>query len=383
MRRTCRRWWLVAWLALVPLNAWALVPVSYRSMSGESWERIAAAHGCTTDTLRAANPGIAEPADAWIRLPAGVDPTRRPAVALMASAYKEIAKVVESAKIGGAYRIVGREFFVGTWNGVPLVAGVAGGNMGNAAIGATILLEHFDVRVMGFVGIAGGGGGARVGDVLIASAAVQNDQGNWYDFQMPRGGVFAGLTWNMRGSPILSDAGRESRLVLVPKPDLLARLRRSVEGLELPEIGADVAAFHGVKPYRPAVLVDGWSASGAQFVTSYHARTTLERRLVLAASRAGLPAPRHFIVDQEDFAAVQAAEEYGVPWFIARVVVDLAAQRHAGAGLPLSLYDTPERISGWLEAHGEQSHSRTFDYSYFYEQIARVAAPIVQEMVER
>ncbi|MEJ1963677.1 MAG: hypothetical protein WDO56_19800 [Gammaproteobacteria bacterium] len=184
----------------------------------------------------------------------------------------------------------------------------------------------------------------------------------------------------MRGPPILSDAGRESRLVLVPRADTLARIRRSVEGLELPVIGADVAAFHGVERYRPAVLLDGWSVSGAQFVTSHHARATIERRVALAADRAGLPRPRHFIVDQEDFAAIQAAEEHEVPWFIARVVVDLAAQKHAEAGIPLALYDVPEEIPAWLATHGQQSHARDFDYSYFYRQLTRVLAPIVQEL---
>ncbi|MEJ1963676.1 MAG: hypothetical protein WDO56_19795 [Gammaproteobacteria bacterium] len=195
----CR--WFVAILLLGSAQAWALVPVSYRSTSGETWAQIAVAHAVTTEALRAANPGVAEPAAAWIRLPAGVSPPRRPAVALMASGYKEIANAVESSRIGGVYRIVGREFFVGAWDGVPIVAGVAGGNLNNAAIGATVLLQHFDVRVMGFVGIAGGAGSTRVGDVLIASGAVQHDQGNWYDFEMPRGGVFCGPHVVHAGTP--------------------------------------------------------------------------------------------------------------------------------------------------------------------------------------
>lgn len=371
---------LFALLLLGCANAWALVPVSYRTMSGETWEQIARAHSVTTQALRAANPGVTDVAAEWLRLPEGAGPPRKPLVALMASGYKEIAGVVETARVGGVYRIVGRELFVGSWNGVDIVAGVAGGNLSNAAIGTTLLFQHFDVRVMGFVGIAGGGGTTRVGDALVASGAVQHDHGNWFDFELPRGEVFAGLTWSTRGPPIVSDAGRVARPVLVPPAELLARIRSSVSDVQLPQIGADIAAFHGVERYRPSVLVDGWSVSGAQFITSHHARATIERRLALTADRAGVPRPRHFIVDQEDFGAVQAAEEHGVPWFIVRVVVDLAAQKNAGVGIPLALYDTPDEIPAWLAKNGQQSHARDFDYSYFYRQIALVLTPIVKEL---
>jgi nucleoside phosphorylase len=377
MKRTIRCWFLL--LLICPVVASAIVPVSYRSMSGETWAQIAATHGVTPEALRAANPAIAELKDAWIRLPEKVSPPRRPVVALLSSGYKEVQYVVENANIHGAYRIVGREIFVGSWNGVPIVAGAAGGNMGNAAIGTTVALQHFDIRVMGFVGIAGGSGSTRVGDVLVASGAVQHDQGNWFDFQMPGdGGVFAGLTWNSRGPPIMTDRERYARQVLTPPAQLLARIRGSVEGFELAPIGADVAAFHGVERYRPRVLFDGWSASGSQFITSHHARATIERRLALAADNAGLPRPRHFIVDQEDFGAIQAAVEHEVPWFVVRIVVDLAAQKSADVGLPLSLYDTPEKIPAWLEERGQRSHDRDFDYSYFYRELARVLEPIVR-----
>lgn len=362
------------------LSAGAAVPVSYRAAAGETWERVAVKHGVTADALQAANPGVTGVTEDWIRLPEGARLPDEPAIALMASASAEIAEIVRDARIDGVYRIVGREFHTGTWGGRTIVAGVAGGNMNNAAIGTTVLLQHFNVRAMGFVGIAGGGGTTRVGDVLVASGAVQHDQGNWYDFERAGGGIAAGLTWHQRGQPVLADTGREGRLVLFPQAELLARIRESVTGLELPEIGAEVAAFHGVERYRPSVLTDGWSASGAQFVTSHEWRTTVERRVALAAERLGVPPPAHLIVDQEDFAAVQAAEEHGVPWFIVRVVVDLAAQKQAAAGVPWILADTPEKIPAWLAEHGQQSHAKQFDWSYFYRQVARVAKPIVQAL---
>lgn len=371
---------LVALLLLGSTNAWALVPVSYRTLSGENWDQIAKAHSVTTEALRAANPGVTDVAAGFLKLPDRAVTPRKPLVALMASGYKEVAGIVETARITGVYRIVGRELHVGTWNGIDIIAGVAGGNLTNAAIGTTLLFQNFDVSVMGFVGIAGGGGTTRIGDALVASGAVQHDHGNWWDFEVAPGQVFAGMTWSMRGPPIITDTGRFARPVLVPPADMLARIQRSVSKVQLPPIGADIASFHGVERYSPSVLVDGWSVSGAQFITSHHARATMERRIALVADLAGVPRPRHFIVDQEDFGAVQAAEEHGVPWFIVRVVVDLAAQKNAGVGIPMSLYDTPDEIPAWLAKNGQESHKKDFDYSYFYRQVALVTAPIVKEL---
>lgn len=376
---TNKTWML--WLLLAGVQAWiaawAAVPVSYRPVERESWERIAARHEVGVDALRRANPGIAGTLGGWIRLPDGARLADGPVVALMASAQAEIAEIVLDARIEAVYRIVGREFHVGTWHGRRIVAGVTGGNMNNAAIGATLLFQHFDVAAMGFVGIAGGSGALRVGDVLVAEAAVQHDQGNWYDFRMPGGDTFAGLTWYPGGQPVLSDEGRASRLVLHPDPDILARIREGLQELELPMIGGEVAAFHGLDRYRPRLRFDGWSASGAQFVTSRHARQAMERRIARAAHDLGMPAPDAFVVDQEDFAAVLAAEQHGVPWFIVRTVVDLAAPREGGADLPLALYDDPAAIPDWLAATGRQSYARDFDWSYFYRQIGLVAGAIV------
>jgi nucleoside phosphorylase len=376
---TCFRSFFALLLFCCWMPAWATPPVSYRTLDGASLKQIAVRDGVSLKSLRKANPGKTETSE-WLVLPEGAKPSGAVDVALMASAYQEISAIVQAAQIEGVYRIVGREFYIGTWQGSRIVAGFTGGNMNNAAIGTTILLQHFDVRAMGFVGIAGGGPTTRVGDVLIATGAAQHDQGNWYDFELPSGEVFAGLTWQMRGQPVLTDAGRRAQLGLFPEPQLLERIRRSVAEVELPLIGADVAEFHGVERYRPSVLVDSWSMSGAQFITSHHARATFERRMAIAARRLEVPVPQHLFVDQEDFAAVHAAAEHEVPWFILRVVVDLAAQKQADRGVPLELYDDPERIGPWLSEHGQQSHAKNFDYSYFYRQVEIAVRPIVREL---
>ena len=369
---------IVALLLTTP--AWAKAPVSYKPLANERLREVAIKHGVSLRDLNRANPNGPD-GQGWLLLPSKARLPSEPAVAIIASARQEVAEIIKTMRVDGVYRIVGREFFVGEWEGGPIVTGGAGGNQSNAAIGATLLLENFNVKAMGFVGIAGGGPTTQVGDALVASGALPHDNGNWYDFAMPGGGIFAGLTWNARGGPpIITDAGRRSQLVLFPDPTMMACIRKELRDLELPPIGQDVADFHGQERYRPGVLLDGWSASGAQFITSHHMRDTYERRIALEAARLGIPAPASFVVDQEDFGAVLAAEEQGVPWFVVRVVVDLAAQKSPGAGLPLALYDTPEKIPEWLAAHGQQSYARNIDYSYFYRQVEIVTRPIMRTL---
>lgn len=372
--------WISGWLLLVSGLA-AAVPVAYRPQPGEGWADIAAKHDVSVAALREANLGQDSVGENWIRLPAKADLGPAPVLALVGSAQAEVREVVAAAAVERVYRMVGREFYVGTWEGLRIVAGGAGGNMVNAAIGTTVLLQHFPVEVLGFVGIAGGGGEVRVGDVIVASGAVQHDQGNWYDFATEGGEVVAGLSWYMRGQPLLSDAKRESRLVLVPDAALMERFRADVGELDLPLIGAEVAAFHGVERYRPRVIWDGWSTSGSQFVTSYHWREAVAQRVKLAAQQLALPEPTAVLIDQEDYAGVLAAEEHGVPWFIARVVVDLAAQQDAAAGVPMELYHRPEEIRAWLKAQAQDSHGKHFDWSYFYRQIELVLRPMARGLV--
>ena len=369
---------LLAWSQAV--SARSGPAISYRSAAEKNWAEIARGHGISPEELRQENPGQESPGNDWLLLPEDARLPRESVIALMASAKLEISEILKDMTIDGSYRIVGREFVLGSWRGRRIIAGVAGGNMTNAAIGATILNQRFNVSAMGFVGIAGGGGDMRVGDVLIASGALQNDQGTWYDFEAADGGTVAGLAWYMAGQPVLTDAGHDAQLVLFPRPALLACIRESTASIELPLIGAEVAAFHDAAPYRPSIWSDGWSASGSQFMMSFQARETLERRAARAAARLQVPPPPRLIIDQEDFAAVLAAEEHGVPWFVVRTVVDMAAQGRPEKGVPMALYDDPGAIPQWLQEHNALSYGEDFDWSYFYRQIAIVSGAIVEHL---
>ncbi|MBT9595171.1 MAG: 5'-methylthioadenosine/adenosylhomocysteine nucleosidase [Vitreoscilla sp.] len=80
---------------------------------------------------------------------------------------------IEGATIG---QVGGREFWIGHLAGQPVVAVLAGIGKVAAAITATLLIDHYQVERMLFIGVAGGlGAGVKVGDVVVANALLQHD----------------------------------------------------------------------------------------------------------------------------------------------------------------------------------------------------------------
>ena len=371
---------LAGTLVLIPFTpASAEVPVAYQVQPGDTLQRIAVAHQVTLKALMEANPEIRKPKvitpGQWLRLPGNAVLPRQSFIALLASGQFEIDEILKEIQVHAVYRIVGREFTLGKWGQKSVIVAVAGGGLNNAAIGTSVLLTHFNVSVVGFVGIAGGGHDTLIGDACVASGAVQNDQGNWFDFEFPGGVIAPGLTWYMGGQPVIRDSGTTSELVLFPDAAMFTQIQASLASIELPLVGPEVADFLGVPQYHPSILTDCWSASGNQFVTSERTLLLLDQRIGLAANQLGVTAPRYNIVDEEDFGAIQTAAEYGVPWFIVRVSVDLARQWDPARGVPYDLINDPDAIWGWFFANGASYGN--FDWNYFYRQIEIVVDPIV------
>ena len=371
---------LAGTLVLIPLtSASAEVLVAYQVQPGDTLPRIAVAHQVTLKALMDANPEIRKPKaitpGQWLRLPGSAVLPRQRFIGLLASGQFEIDEILKEVQVSAVYRIVGREFTLGKWGQKSVIVAVAGGGLNNAAIGTSILLTHFNVSVVGFVGIAGGGHDTLIGDACVASGAVQNDQGNWFDFEFPGGVIAPGLTWYMGGQPVIRDAGTTSELVLFPDATMFTQIQSSLASVELPLVGPEVADFLGVPQYHPRILTDCWSASGNQFVTSERTLLLLDQRIGLAATQLGVTAPHYNIVDEEDFGAIQTAAEYGVPWFIVRVSVDLARQWDPARGVPYDLINDPDAIWGWFYTNGAPFGN--FDWNYFYRQIEIVVDPIV------
>ena len=279
-------------------------PIAYLGGPGETLGSIAELHHVTVGEIRGANPGIRTSDELagsrWVLLPSDARLPSQPVLAIEASSNwtYELKYIYAETKVKAVYAIAGRQFAFGTYAGHAVVLTSPGGGTTNAAIGTVLTIEHFNVTAVGFVGISGIGDGGEVGDACVASAAVETDQGNWYDFSYPKGDVEPGLAWYDGGQPIISSSATVDRLVLVQNAALHSEIVKAVASLVLPKVSPDVSAYmtfitgKPVRSYHPRVLTNCWSASGNQFVTSEGWLRLTEGRSRQAAESLKIPRPR-------------------------------------------------------------------------------------------
>jgi adenosylhomocysteine nucleosidase len=196
-------------------------------------------------------------------------------------------------------RIGGFDLDQGRLDGRPVVLAQAGIGKVNTATAATLLATRFGARTLVFSGVAGGlDPELAIGDVVIAERAVQHD---------------AGVIENERLQPY--QAGHipffnpTHELGYAVAPDLLARARARLAGLEL----APLSAAAGGSGRRPE-LVYGTILTGDQFI---HCEATRERLHREFEARA---------VAMEGAALAQVAERLDVPWLEIRALSDLAGK---------------------------------------------------------
>ena len=96
--------------------------------------------------------------------------------ALIAAMHEELAALLPAIHGTTVGHCGGREFWLGTLDGQPVVAVLAGIGKVAASITATLLIDHYQVERVLFIGVAGGlGEGVQVGDVVVADALLQHD----------------------------------------------------------------------------------------------------------------------------------------------------------------------------------------------------------------
>jgi adenosylhomocysteine nucleosidase len=99
-----------------------------------------------------------------------------PRTALIAAMNEELAALLPAIEGVTRGQIGGREFWLGQLAGQPVVAVMSGIGKVAAAITATLLIDHYQVDRILFLGVAGGlGEGVKVGDVVVADALLQHD----------------------------------------------------------------------------------------------------------------------------------------------------------------------------------------------------------------
>ena len=169
----------------------------------------------------------------------------------------------------------------------------------NTAAVAALLASRFGAGMLVFKGVAGGlDPELAIGDVVVATRAIQHD---------------CGVIENERLHPY--QAGHIPFFNPTPElgyavaPDLLARVRARLEGLEL----APLSAAAGGSGKRPK-LVYGTILAGDQFIHCEATRERLHREFEAQA------------VAMEGAALAQVAQRLGVPWLEIRALSDLAGK---------------------------------------------------------
>jgi adenosylhomocysteine nucleosidase len=190
--------------------------------------------------------------------------------------------------------VQGYVFHVGHLDGRPVVVGRSGAGKVNAAIVATLMINHFNPSALFFSGTAGAIDPAlRPGDVVIGETVAQHDVG----LQTPNG-----IT---RRGPRNALTGEFDPILIHAPVSLLAPARRSAEGLTLPMVKSP-AGDHVPR------IVEGVIVTGDVFMSDSRRREELRANLGAVA------------VEMEGGAFIQTCRQFNVPCLVVRSVTDSA-----------------------------------------------------------
>lgn len=180
----------------------------------------------------------------------------------------------------------GREFWLGTLHGQPVVLALSRIGKVAAATTATTLIDAFGAQRLLFTGVAGGlGPSVQVGDVVVAEDFVQHD--------MDASPLFPRFEVPLYGRARFACDAALTRLLLQ-------------------------ASERGVRHIAPKARVHhGLIASGDRFVSGSDEARALARRL----EEGGHPA---LAVEMEGAAVAQVCHDFGVPFVAMRTISDRA-----------------------------------------------------------
>jgi adenosylhomocysteine nucleosidase len=220
-------------------------------------------------------------------------------IGLICAIPQELADLRADLEHDDRVRIGGFDLDQGRLDGRPVVLAQAGMGKVNTATVATLLAVRFGARTLVFSGVAGGlDPELAIGDVVIAERAVQHDAGVIEEGRLH--------PYQAGHIPFFNPT---HELGYAVAPDLLARARASLEGLDLPPLSG-AAGGSG----RPPKLIYGTILTGDQFIHCEATRERLQREFEAQA------------VAMEGAALAQVAERLGVPWLEIRALSDLAGK---------------------------------------------------------
>ena len=215
------------------------------------------------------------------------------AIGIMSALNEEAALILDEMKDKETVHIGCKEFVTGTFENVPVVFTLSGIGKVSAATTATLLISKFEVEGIVFTGVAGGGVGTEIGDVVIGNTYLQHD----IDIRpiFPQFFIFS-----------------LNQQTLQADQKLLASAKAAAErffqrGIAFPELGIEHPRVH-----------EGVIASGDQFVVnSSHHKAIMDN--VQAILPQGFQA-----IEMEGAAVAQTCHELRVPFVVLRAISDKA-----------------------------------------------------------
>lgn len=216
-------------------------------------------------------------------------------LALVSAMREELDAVLARLPEARVQRVAGRDFLLGRWDGVPVVATLSGIGKVAAATTAVLLAEHFKVRAVVFTGVAGGlSREVAVGDVVVAEAFLQHD----FDASP----IFPKYVVPAHGrARYEADAALTAQVHAAAQTALQTASRHGLDGA-LAALGLQAPRVH-----------TGLLVSGDRFVSTAAESRALQQAL-----------PQALAVEMEGAAFAQVCHDCGVPLAVVRTISDRA-----------------------------------------------------------
>lgn len=215
---------------------------------------------------------------------------------ILAAMEEEISLVTEMIEAPVHTELGGRVFVQGNINGIDCVAVFSKWGKVAAAITATLLIEHFHIDKLIFIGTAGAlSDKLNVGDIVVSRRLVQHDldaRPLMPRFQIP-----------LTDKSFIDSDRQLSELAVKSVNKLMQKDFAEIVGVEVQQ------EFSFVKP----ILYEGDIASGDQFINSNEKRNELVSLL-----------PEVLCVEMEGAAVAQVCQEFGMPFTVIRIISDRA-----------------------------------------------------------
>lgn len=249
----------------------------------------------------------------------GVGTVHASSIAILGAFDEEVA-ILESQLINPkAHTIERLQFLTGTLNGQNVVIARTGVGKVNAAMTATLVIEHFRPNQVLFTGVAGGlNPELQIGDIVIAEQTAQHDLGRLKSAEIENTGVKNPINGTRNPVFFPADSG------------LLQIAETALDGIAL-------TPFQTLQGERLPRIIKGTVVTGDVFVASHTKKTVLHQRLGADA------------VEMEGAAVAQICWQYNVPCLVIRSLSD-----DAGADASADFkkyYKIAARNSAALVAH--------------------------------